>query len=216
MKNDKKICVAIVDDHDLFAEAMTLLINRSDAAEVISAYNTIQSCREGLKINGCPDVLLLDIRLPDGISIDFCAELKTDYPDIKVVMLTMFSEIVTVKLSFQNGALGYLLKESNSEEVIKCIETVNNNEKYICQRMLQKINDAGKRADLIDIETIWFTKREKEVLPLIVAGLSDKDIAKKLFIGYHRVREIHQILLQKFGVHNTTQLIDIAKKEGYI
>ncbi|GHV35328.1 DNA-binding response regulator [Bacteroidia bacterium] len=212
MQNSPKlISVAIVDDHLLFAEGMKILIDNSEIATITHIYKDIQSCLNGLATDGCPDVLLLDINLPDGTGIDFCAELKTLYPNLKVVMLTMQNEIIIVKRSLANGALGYLLKDSNSKEVIKCIEMVSIGETYICESIALKLNTVEGEEEIVRLST-----REKQVLQLIAEGLSDKKIADKIFLSYHRVRELRQILLQKFNVHTAVELVEKAKKQKYI
>ncbi|MDR0830277.1 MAG: LuxR C-terminal-related transcriptional regulator [Prevotellaceae bacterium] len=110
-----------------------------------------------------------------------------------------------------NGACSYLLKDTNSAEVIKCIETVNSGEEYICEIIQKKLKTIEGGEKIIHLRT-----REKDVLPLIAAGLPDKEIAKQTCMSYHTARDYRTALLEKFNVKTSIELANEAKKKLFI
>jgi len=203
------ISVQIVDDHKMLLEGLCRIINESEVARVNQLYYSLQDCRKGLCLN-LPDVLLLDIHLPDGNGVDFCAEAKALYPGLKILMLSSLHETSVVKRSLHNGALGYILKNATSEEVIAGIEAVNRGETYICKN----INLTEKETK--NNEVVWLTAREKEVLQLIADGYADPQIAEKIFLSPFTVKDIRKGLLLKFAAKNSVQLVQMAKKQMQI
>ena len=109
--------VAIVDDHKIITDGLERLINESGIASVTGKAYSVAGCREMLK-NGQPDVLLLDISMPDGSGIDLCLKIKEKYPQVKVVMLTSYGELTTINRALEAGADGYILKNSEPEELL--------------------------------------------------------------------------------------------------
>ncbi|MCL1936793.1 MAG: response regulator transcription factor [Candidatus Azobacteroides sp.] len=203
------ISVQIVDDHKMLLEGLCRLINESGRAGVNQMYYTLQACRKGLCLN-LPDVLLLDVHLPDGNGVDFCAEVKALYPELKILMLTSLSESSIVKRSLHNGAKGYILKNATSEEVIAGITAVHQGERFLCKEvdLLMK----GKKQN----EIVWLTAREKEVLRLIADGLSNPEIADCLFLSQETVKGYRRDLLLKFGAKNSVALVKAAMEQKLV
>jgi DNA-binding NarL/FixJ family response regulator len=203
------IHVQIVDDHKILVEGLQRIINETGIAEVTGIYYNLNSCRKGLTRER-PDVLLLDIELPDGNGIDFCEEMIHLYPDLKIMMLTTFNEFSIAKRSLHNGALGYVLKNSTGEEILAGIETVNTGETFLCENidllMKKKKND----------ELIFLTNREKEVLQLTAIGLTGNEIAEKLFISQETVKGYKKDLLLKFGAKNSVALVTDAIRKKMV
>jgi Response regulator containing a CheY-like receiver domain and an HTH DNA-binding domain len=204
------ITINIIEDHHFFAEGLKGMINASGIATVTNVYYDLQSSRAGMTFDNLPDVLLLDIQLPDGNGIDFCSELKKRFPDLKIIMLTMFNEVSIAKRSIHNGALGYLLKSSTSEEVIAGIETVNTGNIFMCKDIDLTIKKA--KSD----EVLWLSDGEKKVLRHIAEGYTDTQIAEKIFRSQHTVKGIRKDLLLKFGAKNCVQLVVMAKQQMLI
>jgi DNA-binding NarL/FixJ family response regulator len=203
------ISVQIVDDHKMLLDGLCRIINESGTARVNQLYYSLQACRNGLCLN-LPDVLLLDIHLPDGNGVDFCAETKTLYPGLKILMLTSLNETSVVKRSLHNGAQGYILKNATSEEVIAGIVAVNRGERFLCKEanLLMK----KKKQD----EIIWLTTREKEILRLIAEGLSNPEIADRIFLSQETVKGYRRDLLLKFGAKNSVALVKAAIEQRLV
>jgi DNA-binding NarL/FixJ family response regulator len=203
------INVQIVDDHKMLVEGLCRTINESGIAEISATYHDLETCRQGLA-TACPDVLLLDISLPDGNGVDFCAEIKKRYPDLKIMMLTTYNEFNVAKRSLHNGALGYILKNAMGEEVIAGIETVSNGEIFLCE----EIDILMKKKKKDDI--IWLTVQEKKVLELIADGYADPQIAEKMFLARETIKGYRKDLLLKFSARNSVALVRSAIEQKLI
>ena len=190
----------IVDDHKVVVESLSNLINASGIAQITSKYYDLKSCRSGLA-KDLPDILLLDIGLPDGDGIDFCAEITKAYPEIKIIMLTTYKEFNIAKRSLHNGALGYILKNAESREVFAGIEAVSKGEQFLCEEI-----DILLRENR-NTEVIWLTNREKEILKYIAEGFTTKEIADKIFRDEETVRTHRRNLLVKLDAKNTAVMV---------
>lgn len=196
------IKVHIIDDHRMFVEGLTTSINESGIAKVTGVSYSIEECRRVLSPEDT-DVLLLDISLPDGNGIDFCEKIHQEYPDIKILVLTSHDEYSIAKRVIANGASGYILKNSLSEEVITGIETVANNKIFLCDEvdiLLKKHTG----------QPVWLSSREQELLKLIVDGYSNQEMAEKLFLGIETIKTYRKNLIQKLGAKNSMILVKMA------
>jgi DNA-binding NarL/FixJ family response regulator len=176
---------------------------------VSAIYYDLDSCRKGLT-SFRPDVLLLDVELPDGNGVDFCAEILTLYPDLKILMLTGYEELSIAQRSLHNGAFGYVLKNVLSEEVLVGIQEVNSGNKYICEKIDERLNEKAKE------KTFYLTAREKNVLQFIVEGYTNPEIAERLFLSKDSVKTYRKRLLVKFKVNNSVGLVKKAMEQKLI
>jgi DNA-binding NarL/FixJ family response regulator len=203
------INVAILDDHKMVVKSLIKLIDDSGIAKVTRIYYDIKSCRTGLK-KPLPNVLLLDIGLPDGNGVDYCAELKKTFPKLKIIILTSYKEFNVAKRALHNGALGYVLKNSEPEEIIAGIEAVNAGERFLCEEIDVLLKEK------VHEEVAWFSPREKEVLQYIADGCTTKEIADKIFRNEETVRSFRRVLLIKFDAGNTARMIKKACDQNLI
>lgn len=197
------IKVFITDDHYMVVEGIRSILQLEKNIEWLGHAMTADSCMAFLHSQQ-PDVLLLDINLPDKSGIDLCKEIKAKYPDIQILGLSSFNQQSYIQKMMQNGASGYVLKNASIEEIIKAIEAAMNGEIFLSDQASIAI-DENKNA-LIPV----ITRREKEVLMLIAKGLTNKEIADKLFISTTTVDTHRKNLLAKFQVKNTASLISLA------
>jgi DNA-binding NarL/FixJ family response regulator len=151
-----------------------------------------------------PDIILMDINLPDKNGIDLCKEVKEKYPAIHIIGLSSFNQQSFIQKMMDNGASGYVLKNATREELVEAIETVMQGNKFLSLEAASTVkkNEDGK------IPVV--TRREKEVLLLIADGMTNNQIADKLFISTTTVDTHRKNLLAKFGVKNTAILIRLA------
>lgn len=196
------IKVQIVDDHALLVEGLKKIIDESGLALVTNIAFTGNQCLQLLKFEQ-PDVLLLDINLPDFDGIDLCMEIKKQFPQIKILALSSHKEYAVVRRMIENGADGYVVKNAMCEEVIRGIETVAAGEKFLCDEvdllMKKKVDDK-----------LWLTKRESELLKLIVEGYTNPEIAEKIFLSPETIKGYRKNLLLKLGAKNTVVLVKMA------
>jgi DNA-binding NarL/FixJ family response regulator len=202
------ITVHIVDDHKMLVEGLSASINESGIAEVVATSHSVAECWTKLA-ERTVDVLLLDINLPDGNGIDLCLEIKQKYPTIEIVMLTTYDKPSVVNRAIKNGASGYILKNSLSEELIAGIEAVMNGELFLCEQI-----DIVPRRRFE--EPICLTTRDKEILRLIVDGYSNQEIASELFLGIETIKSYRKVIIRKLNVKNSMLLVRIAIEEKLI
>jgi DNA-binding NarL/FixJ family response regulator len=198
-----------VDDHKILSEGLRRIIDESGIAAVSTVYNDLDSARKGLA-DARPDVLLLDVELPDGNGVDFCAELIKQYPDLKIMMLTSFDNISIAKRSLKNGARGYSLKNAMPEEIISGIEAVNNGEQFLCEEIDLLLKQKKEE------QILYLSPREKELLKLIADGYTDNEIADRLFLSKESSKTYRKNLLMKFNAKNSIMLVKIAQEEKLI
>lgn len=202
------IRVQIVDDHKMLVEGLSKLIDESGIAKVTAASHNAAQCFQTLS-NEVPDVLLLDINLPDANGVDLCAELKSKYPDLKILALTSYGEYTVVRRMIENGALGYVLKNAMSEEVIAGIEAVASGEVFLCHEVDVLMKKQKNTA-------IWLTPQERKLLKLIVEGYTNPEIAEKIFLSSETIKGYRKNLLFKLGVKNTATLVKLAIEQKLI
>ena len=202
------IRVAIVDDHKVVAEGFEHLINDSGMAHVTGKAYSAAGCWAILAKRQA-DVLLLDISLPDGNGIDMCPLIKAQYPDLKILMLTSYSELSIIMRVLEDGASGYILKNAMAEEIIEGIRIVASGERFLCEEV--DILLKGNRFDPIRL-----SRREQELLRLIVAGHSNNEIADSMCLGYETIKSYRKNLILKLNVHNTAQLVKVAIEQKLV
>lgn len=202
------ITVHIVDDHKILVEGLRKLVDESGFAHTIVVSYSGKECRQNLK-QYTSQVILLDINLPDANGIDLCREITAQYPFIKIIALTSYSEYSIVRQMIENGASGYVLKNAMPEEILMSIETVINNEIFLCEQidLLMKSRTT---------QHVWLTPREKELLKLIVEGFTNVEIANKMILGVETINSYRKNLLCKLGARNTAVLVRKAIEEKLV
>lgn len=199
----------IADDHYMVIEGIRSLLVNEKGIEWMGHAMNAASCMAFLNEQQ-PDVLLLDINMPDKSGIDLCAEIKEKFPNINIIGLSSFNQLSYIQKMLDNGASGYLLKNAGKEEILEAIESVMLGEKYLSSEAATVIRE-NKNTKIPVI-----TRREKEVLQLIAEGLTNNQIADKLFISAATVDTHRTSLLSKFEVKNTANLIRLATQHGFI
>jgi len=196
------ISIIIADDHKMVAQALKQVIEAKDSAEVTGIALTIADAAGQLEEKK-PDLLLLDIAMPDGDGIEALPKLRKASQDTKIIILTMYSEAEVIQRAIKSGVDGYLMKDSDAEEILAAIDHVSNGERYI--------SPAAESKAAALTETIpQLTPREREVLKLIVEGKSSREAANVLYLGFETVRSYTKYLRQKLGVKNTAGMVEKA------
>lgn len=201
--------IFIVDDHYMVIEGIRSLLLGDESLEWTGHATTAESCLAFLQQQQ-PDVLLMDINLPDKSGIDLCKEVKLRYPAIQVIALSSFNQLSFIQKMIDNGATGYVLKNATREELKEAIEAVMSGNTFLSREAAASIENAKDSGIPI------ITKREKEVLVLISEGLTNTAIAEKLFISVTTVDTHRKNLLTKFQAKNTATLIKWASQYEFI
>jgi len=214
-----RIRVAVVDDHEMFRKGIIGILEESDRFEVTLEGANGREFLEGLLSNRV-DVALLDLEMPVLSGMEACRQAKERFPDLKILILTMHKSPHFMTHMMENGANGYLVKESGPEELEEAIDKVHGSGYYfseaLSKAMLGRIS--GERQPR-DMERRLFgdlSKREREVLELICAELTTPEIAEKLFLSPRTVEGYRKQLLEKTGARNTAGLVMWAVREGIV
>ena len=212
MTETKKIEIALVEDNNLFRKTLTNFINESSE---MRCSHSFRSCEDALKEftnkrNGT-EVILLDIGLP-GMSGVECISLLKENTNSKIIVLTVQDDDESVFNAICNGASGYLLKDSTSDNILESVKEVLNGGAPMNSSIAAKVLRMFR--DFIPVKNEYnLSPREKEILKLLVEGLSKKQIADKLFLSYHTIVSHIRKIYEKLEVHSGNSAVAKAIKE---
>ena len=210
----KKISVYIVDDHSLFREGLKLLLSNLDYIDQIYEAENGQQFIDGL-LKHPADIAMLDIEMPVMNGIEAARLAKEISPDIKLIALSMYSDENYYLSMIEAGACGFLLKNSNFQEVEKAIVDVCNDKSYISIEILNNILKHPQKSSFNNIPEN-LTEREAEILLLICKGLTNSEIAGQLVLSKRTIDKHRENLLLKTQSKNTASLVIFAFKNGYL
>jgi len=199
------IDINIVDDHSLLTESLADAINRSSVAHVSRTFSTLEACRQTLE-ERCPDVLLLDISMPDGNGIAFCRQMLESHPKLKIICITIHDEYSVIHRMLDSGVHGYLLKSSPISELIEAIQAVWKGGCYVSQEVKNIISKS-------EPVTVFLSNVERNILRLICEGYTNPEIASQLSLSTETVNWYRKRLLTKYGVKNTVNLVTLVLKK---
>ena len=202
------IDVYITDDHQMVCEGLSELINNSGKAHVSHTFNTLEACRQALEERR-PDVLLLDLSMPDGDGVAFCQQMVNAYPNVRIVAVTIHDEYSMIQRMMECGAHGYVLKSSPVEELIEAIVSVWQKREYVSPQV-EAILREGKSNSVV------LTDVETNILRLICDGHTNPEIATLLHLSTETVNWYRKRLLVKFGVKNTVNMVRKVLEEQII
>lgn len=205
------IQLAITDDQVIILNGLQKILADVQNIRITGVYNNGDELLEGIAKEQ-PDVLLLDIQMPGKSGIELAAIITKQYRNIKIIALTNIDVVAQIKKILQQGVMGYLLKDASPETIINAIETVYGGEQYIQEQLRQLLLSSLSASNSKQI----VTRREKEILQLIVDEFTNQEIADKLFLSLRTVENHRNNLLQKLDVKNTAGLVKIAIQEGLV
>lgn len=211
----KKIRVMIADDHNMIREGLKQLLEFDGSIEIVGEASNGVECLE--KLNICdPEVLLLDINMPEKNGIDVLKQMKADNSKIKVLILTVHNEIEYLMSAIDIGVNGYILKDSESSELKNAIKAVQNGESYIQPNLIVALNNQLIKRDTDKDKISALTNRELEVLTQVANGMFNKEIAINLNISERTVKNHISNIFKKIDVSDRTQAAVFAIKNNII
>ena len=206
--------VLLVDDHAIVTDGLLALLNDQPDLNIKGVARNGREAIDMVNVLKI-DIVLMDIDMPEMNGIEATKVLKKDFPDLKIVILTMHDEKAMIRMLLDIGADGYLLKNSSKDEVLKAFANVHNGIQHISEEVNTVLLTTEKAAER-DGKLSELTEREIEILKFIAEGLSNKEIGDKLFIS-HRTVDTHRTnLMQKLGVHNIAGLVRTAIQGGLV
>ncbi|AKP53518.1 response regulator [Cyclobacterium amurskyense] len=204
-----KIKIAIVDDHQLFRDGIHSLLSKNDDFEILISSENGKDFFDKLKSGNLPEIVLLDLTMPEMNGFEVLIKLKKKYPNIKAIAISMHDDGNYIMQSIRAGAYGYLLKNADEEELLKAIDTVLNGNKYFNQEISQKMINI---MSLEGVSPKKLSPKEMEILKLIAEGHTTKEIAQNLFISTRTVETHRNNMMKKLEVKNTPELINKASQ----
>ena len=211
-----QINIAILDDHQIIIDGLKLLLESDSNINVVfEATSGSIFLRKLTEIDRIVDIVLLDLMMPEISGFEMALMLKKDYPEIKIIVLSMNIDGKSItELKAKAGIKGFLSKSVDKTELMLAIMTVNSGEEYFSQEAEREMDNYQKISK--ELEQITLTKREIEIIRLIDKGLINKEIAKKLFISEQTVTTHRKSILRKTGAHNVSTLLNFAGKAHII
>jgi DNA-binding NarL/FixJ family response regulator len=203
-----EITVLLADDHEVVREGLRLALLRSPHIRVVGEAadgETAVSLAERRR----PDVIVMDLRMPEMDGIEATEEIMRRVPDAKVLIFTAYSERALLQRGLESGARGYILKEAPHETLLRAIEKIAAGETFVDPALMSALTQAREGTDVL-------TAREREILQLLADGMSNADVAGQLFISQETVKSHVRHILTKLEADTRTQAVAIALRDAMI
>lgn len=209
--------VLIVDDHEVVREGLRSLLNRRPGISVVGeAGNVAAAVSEAERL--LPDVVIMDVRLPDGSGVEACREIRQEHPEIKIIMLTSYADEEAVFASILAGAAGYLLKQTRAQALGDAIEAVAEGgsllDPAVTQKVLQRVRNMGTRRADDAISSL--SEQEQKILMLIADGKTNKEIAEEIFLSDKTVKNYVSSILSKLNLRRRAEAAAFIARKGLL
>lgn len=216
IKVNRKITVAIADDHSLLRNALAKLINTFEGYSIVVEADNGKDLRNKIRDHGIPDIVMLDVNMPEMDGFETTQWLHKTYPQVKVLALSMLSDERTIIKMFRLGAKGYLLKNTDPEELKTALDSLVNKDVYLSEYVSGKlVSGLHMDADQPSGEAV-LNEKEREFLRWSCSELSYKEIAEKLFLSPRTVDDYRKSLFNKLKVNSRVGLAIYAIKQGLV
>ena len=204
--------LALVDDHAIIREGLRSLLGQNSFIEIVGEAATGRECLARIE-EWRPDVVIMDISMPDINGIEVTRILKNQWPQIKVIIFSMHSTSEYIYRAFQAGTCGYVLKESIGSELINAIKAVQSNKRYLSK----SLDDTDLEMNILAAAKSPLTSlsnRERQVLQLVVEGATSASIANRLTLSPKTVETYRSRIMEKLGLHDIPSLVKFAIQHG--
>jgi len=212
-----EIRVLLVDDHDVVREGLKALLNRREGMTVVGEAGSVaQSVEVALKVK--PDVVVMDLRLPDGSGVEACREIRSELPEAKVIMLTSYADEEAVMSSILGGASAYLLKQTRGSQLAEAIEGVARGESLldpaVTLRVLEEVRRSASGQSKPAAPENQLTENEQKILHFIAEGKTNREIAAEVFLSDKTVKNYVSNILSKLNMKRRSEAAAyIARRE---
>jgi DNA-binding NarL/FixJ family response regulator len=214
-KSLRNINVAITDDHVLMRTALARLIGSFEGYKVLLEADNGRDLKDKINRHLVPDIVLLDVNMPEMDGFETTQWLQKNYPFIKVLALSMYSDEKTIIRMFRMGARGYLLKNTDPTELKKALDSVANKDIYLSEYVSGKLV-SGLHSDTDNETPVNVTEKEREFLRWACSELSYKDIAEKMHVSPRTIDDYRQALFHRMKVHSRVGLVMYAIRNGIV
>ena len=205
----------VVDDHEVVRQGLVAMLDRRPAFQVVAEAGTAAEAVEMAR-RFKPDLVVMDVRLPDGSGIEACREIRAEFPETRVVMLTSYPDEEAVFSAIVAGASGYLLKQIRARDLVSALEAVGRGESLLDPAVTEKVLErvrriatGGKSDDLAQL-----TAQEQKILLLVAEGKTNKEIAAEVFLSDKTVKNYVSSILSKLNLQRRAQAAAFVAKRG--
>jgi len=216
MTNDqpaRRLRMLVVDDHEVVRQGLVSLLDRRSGFEVVAQAGSVaESIAQAARFE--PDLVIMDVRLPDGSGIEACREIRAARPETRVVMLTSYPDEEAVLSAIIAGASGYLLKQIRGRELVSALEAVGRGESLLDPAVTEKVLERVRRlaSGGSNDELAELTAQERKILLLVADGKTNKEIASEVFLSDKTVKNYVSSILSKLNLQRRTQAAAFVAK----
>jgi two-component system response regulator DevR len=205
--------ILVVDDHEVVRQGLVSLLDRREGFQVVAQAGTVAEAIEQAH-RFQPDIVILDVRLPDGSGIEACREIRSDLPKTRVIMLTSYPDEEAVLSAIVAGASGYLLKQIRARDLVAAIQTVGHGESLLDPAVTEKVLDRVRRiaTGTYTNEVAQLTGQEQKILLLVAEGKTNKEIASEIFLSDKTVKNYVSSILSKLNLERRAQAAAFVAK----
>jgi two-component system response regulator DevR len=209
----RSLRLLVVDDHEVVRQGLVALLDRREGFEVVAQAGTVaEAVAEAAKFE--PDLVIMDVRLPDGSGIEACREIRAARPETRVIMLTSYPDEEAVLSAIIAGASGYLLKQIRGRDLVTALESVGRGESLldpaVTERVLQRVRAAATGSATDELADL--TSQERKILLLVAEGMTNKEIAGQVFLSDKTVKNYVSSILSKLNFQRRTQAAAFVAK----
>jgi two-component system response regulator DevR len=204
----------VVDDHEVVRQGLVALLDRRDGFEVVAQAGSVEEATAQARLHR-PDIVVMDVRLPDGSGVEACREIRAELPETRVIMLTSFPDDEAVLSAIIAGASGYLLKQIRARDLVAALEAVGRGESLldpaVTERVLERVRRiaAGGSNDELSV----LTPQERKILMLVAEGKTNKEIAADVFLSDKTVKNYVSSILSKLNLERRAQAAAFVAKQ---
>jgi two-component system response regulator DevR len=202
----KTLTVVVVDDHEVVRQGLVAMLDRRPGFQVVGEAGTVA---EAIEVTGRfePDLVVMDVRLPDGSGIEACREIRANLPGTRVMMLTSYPDEEAVLAAIIAGASGYLLKQVRARDLVAALEAVGRGESLLDPAVTGKVLERMRRIATSDHpdELAALTQQERKILALVADGMTNKEIAAEIFLSDKTVKNYVSSILAKLNLERRAQ-----------
>jgi DNA-binding NarL/FixJ family response regulator len=211
--SDKILSLLIVDDHEVVRQGLVSLLDRRAGFRVVAQAATVAEAIEQAR-RFEPNIVILDVRLPDGSGVEACREIRSELPATRVIMLTSYPDEEAVLSAIVAGASGYLLKQIRARDLVAAIETVGRGESLLDPAVTEKVLERVRRiaSGTYTSEFAQLTGQERKILLLVAEGKTNKEIASEIFLSDKTVKNYVSSILSKLNLERRAQAAAFVAK----
>jgi two-component system response regulator DevR len=203
----------VVDDHEVVRQGLVALIDRREKFQVVAEAGTVEEALDAAR-RFQPDLVIMDVRLPDGSGIEACREIRAELPGTRVVMLTSYPDEEAVLSAIIAGASGYLLKQIRARDLVSALEAVGRGESLLDPAVTEKVLERVRRiaSGTYTDELAQLTAQEQKILQLVAEGKTNKEIASEVFLSDKTVKNYVSSILSKLNLQRRAQAAAFVAK----